>query len=62
MGDRGSLRVEIQLPRVFHIASKSGSTCEPWWVYGINTCGSIASDGVKLNMMKMEKAKIYKIK
>ena len=30
MVDRGSKRVEIQLPRVFHRASKSGSTHEPW--------------------------------
>ena len=28
----------------------------------INPCGSLASDGIKLNMMKMEKVKIYKIK
>ena len=28
--DRGSLHVEIQLQRVFHRASKSGSTHEPW--------------------------------
>ena len=34
VGDRGSLHVEIQLPRVFHRASKSGSTHEPWGVYG----------------------------
>ena len=30
MGDRGSLHVEIQLPRVCHRASKSGLTHEPW--------------------------------
>ena len=28
----------------------------------INPCGSLASDGIKLNMMKMEKVKIYRIK
>ena len=28
----------------------------------INPCGSLASDGIKLNMMWMEKVKIYKIK
>ena len=28
----------------------------------INPCGSLASDGIKINMMKMEKVKIYKIK
>ena len=28
----------------------------------INPCGLLASDGIKLNMMKMEKVKIYKIK
>ena len=28
----------------------------------INPCGSLGSDGIKLNMMKMEKVKIYKIK
>ena len=28
----------------------------------INPCGSLASDGIKLNMMKIEKVKIYKIK
>ena len=33
-GDKGSLCVEIQLPRVFHRASKSGSTHEPWGMYG----------------------------
>ena len=33
-GDKGSPRVEIQLPRVFHRASKSGSTHEPWGMYG----------------------------
>ena len=30
MGDGGSLRVQIPLPRLFHRASKSGSTHEPW--------------------------------
>ena len=28
----------------------------------INPCGSLASDDIKQNMMKMEKVKIYKIK
>ena len=28
----------------------------------INPCGSLASGGIKLNMMKMEKVKIYRIK
>ena len=28
----------------------------------INPCGSLASGGFKLNMMKMEKVKIYRIK
>ena len=28
----------------------------------INPCGSLASDGIKLNIMLMEKVKIYKIK
>ena len=28
----------------------------------INPCGSLASDSIKLNMMRMEKVKIYKIK
>ena len=28
----------------------------------INPCGSLASDGIKLNMMKIEKVKIYRIK
>ena len=28
----------------------------------INPCGSLASDGIKLNMMKIEKVKKYKMK
>ena len=28
----------------------------------INPCGSLASDSIKLNMVKMERVKIYKIK
>ena len=28
----------------------------------INPCGLLASDSIKLNMMRMEKVKIYKIK
>ena len=28
----------------------------------INPCGSLASDGIKLNMMKMDKVKISRIK
>ena len=33
-----------------------------WCLMTINPCGSLASDGIKLNMMWMEKVKICRIK
>ena len=33
-----------------------------WWLTTHNPCGSLASDGIKLNMMWMEKVKNYRIK
>ena len=40
------------------------SLCFVWFgsLQRINPCGSVASDGIKLNMMKMEKVEIYRIK
>ena len=56
---RRSGRKKIQQPLQGHVCL---FVCLFGSLRRINPCGSLASDGIKLNMMKMEKVKIYKIK
>ena len=52
--------------QMFYLSDDIKKKCYLFCLFGasrrINPCGSLASDGIKLNMMRMERVKMCKIK